>query len=236
MTEPRFSAQPGAHERQLQRRAGNPLFPPARRNVTAADVKHARLQDLEVARAVEKEFRDILDAAAGLDRRADMEVLFRLKLRIDLCYAGCSGVPGGAPEMKAALSRLVEAVDRVQRRAAGNDPLALAELDEEARAREEHFRLQDVPLVADLTREDPVVEADELVATLLTEPPEAAAAAFALFDDAQRRQVRDQARFLVAALEPAEPRRDNARRVLARFDDLCAGPVGPTETQRIGGH
>jgi hypothetical protein len=223
MSDPVFSETPGAYERHLRRRWRNPLFPAGRRTVTAADVKHARLQDLEAARAVEKEFRDILDVAAGLDRRADVEALFRLKVRIDLCYAGCSGVPGGAPEMKDALRRLVAAIDRVQRRAAGNDALALAELDEEARAREEHFRLQDMPLVADLTREDPIVEAGELVATLLSEDPGQAAAAFALFDEAQQRQVRDQARFLLAGLKDTrEARVQRAREVLERFDALCA--------------
>ncbi len=223
MKELGFSTQPGAYERQLRRRAGNPLFPPARRAVTAADVKHARLQDLEAARAVEREFRAILDVAANLDRRADMEALFQLKLRIDLCYAGCAGLPGGAPEMKQALRRLVQAVDRVQRKAAGNDPVALGELAEEGEAREEHFRLQDVALVADLTREDPIVAADELVATLLTETPDDAATAFALFDDAQRRQIRDQARFIVAGADSDDPCVANARLVLARFDVLCRG-------------
>lgn len=223
MTDPVFSETPGAHERHLRRRWRNPLFPVARRRVTAAEVKHARLQDLEIARAVEKEFRDILDVAAKLDRRADVEALFRLKVRIDLCYAGCTGIPGGAPEMKEALRRLVQAVDRVQRRAAGNDPLALAELDEEAAAREEHFRLQDIPLVADLTREDTIIQPDELVATLLSEKPEQSAAAFALFDEVQRRQVRDQARFLLATVGAGERRVENARAVLERFDALCLG-------------
>ncbi len=226
MADPVFSETPGAYERHLRRRWRNPLFPAPRRVVTADDVKHARLQDLEAARAVEKEFRDILEVAAGLDRRADMEALFRLKVRIDLCYAGCSGVPGGAPQIKEALRRLVDAIDRVQRRAAGNDPVALAELDEEARAREEHFRLQDFPLVADLTREDPIIEGDELVATLLSEDPEQAAAAYALFDAAQRRQVRDQARFLLAALGTGGGPVEHARAVLARFDALCRDEGG----------
>ena len=54
-----WSTHPGGHERHLQRRWNNPLFPVERQQVNAADVYHACIEDSRVIDALRNEAQDL---------------------------------------------------------------------------------------------------------------------------------------------------------------------------------
>jgi BioD-like phosphotransacetylase family protein len=177
-----FSPLPGAHERRLQRLRDNPLFPADRRRILQRDLELARQRDREERDAFLVEFQTLLQEAMNLSANVESDVILTLKERLDQAYERCSSLPGDMTEIKQALHRLVAVIMNSVRAHAADDPQALAKLRDEDIAREVHYELQDFPLVADLLREDAVIEEDELVPTLLSESRESLAAALQLFD------------------------------------------------------
>lgn len=177
-----FSPLPGARERRLQRLWENPLFPEEQRRISQQEVEHARRQDLEERERFLVDFQSLLQEAVNLAPNVESDVILSLKERLDQAYERCSSLPGDLAEIRQALRRLVAVIMGSVRAHAADDPQALAKLRDEDIAREAHFELQGFPLVADLLREDAVIEEDELVPTLLSESRESLAAALQLFD------------------------------------------------------
>lgn len=177
-----FSPLPGARERRLRRLWENPLFPEKKRRIRRQEVEHARRQDLEERERFLIDFQSLLQEAVNLAPNVESDVILSLKERLDQAYERCSSLPGDLTELRQALRRLVAVIMGSVRAHAADDPQALAKLRDEDIAREAHFELQGFPLVADLLREDAVIEEDELVPTLLSEPRESLAAALQLFD------------------------------------------------------
>mgnify|MGYP006909080424 CR=1 FL=1 len=192
-----FGTRPGAQERHLRRRFNNPLFAPARRQVSPAELAAAELTDREEQAQFLELFRGLVEEAASLRPSEESETILDLKARLDRAYEQCAGLGGDQAQPKAALRKLVELVMVAVRRGAGVDPTALEELGREAEARTLHYRLLEYPLVADLLRPDSPIGSEELVPTLLSEPLEATAAALQLFDEEQRAEIRTEARALL---------------------------------------
>lgn len=181
----RFSPLPGTHERRLQRMAGNPLFPEGKRAVSMADVATAQRRDAQELQQFQTEIQRLLREAVALAGQVESDVVLSLKERLDMAYERSAGLAGRQDEIQQALRRLIGVIMATVRSHAEGDPQALQRLDEEDAARAAHFELQGFPLVADLLREDTVIETDELVATLLSESRDALAAALHLFDAGQ---------------------------------------------------
>ena len=87
------------------------------------------------------------------------------------------------------------------RAAAGQDPLALDELEKEQQARDIHLALLECRLVADILRPDNDLQEDELLPTILTEDEESIQMAMTLFSNEQRQLLEQQAAQLKQQLQ-----------------------------------
>lgn len=218
-----FSDRPGPHERHLRRRADNPLY--RRSFVTTVDLAAAQAEDAAAAHRFMEEFHGLVRAAAALAPNEPSENVLALKARLDEAYARCAALGGDQRRIQEALRRLADAVMRSVAAAAAGDPLARAELEQEAIAREQNYRLLSHPLVADLMLPASVISADELVPTLLSEPIEALEAALWLFAPAQAAEMLAEAQRLreqLAAADRLPPGFDAKLALLAR----TAAPIG----------
>lgn len=201
---PDFLDHPGCHERHLRRRYHNPLFPPAVRNVTQHDVEQARRQDIQERSAFDTAFASLLKEAAALPPHVDTEVVLDLKQRLDPLLDQCAGLGGDTGRERRALLRLYDVFHRTLAAAAGNDPVAVQELAQEAEARTAHSELLTYPIVADLLRPDSPIGRDELVPALLSSPEPELRAALNLFDPEQRDAIDARARNLLAQLDAGD--------------------------------
>jgi hypothetical protein len=184
-----FSTRPGAYERQLMRRHESPLFAPTLRTIDDADLARARELDARDEQDFLTRFRELMEAAAGLEANADSETLLDLRRRMDMLYERACTIAGDHEQEKQALLRLYDVIDATIRRGAENDPLAQEELAEEAAARAAHLAMLKIPLVADLLRPDPPLARDELGPTLLAVDEAAFRAVIGLFEAGQKQEL-----------------------------------------------
>ena len=195
-----FSEHPGSHERQLRRRAGNPLFNAVLQQVTQQEVDEARLLDQQEAQEFLEEFRGLVQRAVDLKPNEESEVILELKAKLDRAYVECTAMAGDHQQILLALRKLIEVVMHAVRASVGDDAKAKTELDDEEAARRAQFELLTHPLGADLMRPDTVIERDQLAATLLSETEEAIRAALWLFEPEQLATLREEAGDLALGL------------------------------------
>jgi hypothetical protein len=196
-----FTHRPGRRERHLRRRHENPLFawPPVA--VEPLDLLEAQKADHEEMDAFRNSLRDLVQRAMDLPPNAGSDQVLALKEDLERHYEQACGLAEDHTQERAALRRLIDLVARAVRRAAGNDPLAQTELDDEEQARTIHFRLLGQPLVADLLHPQTPIAADDLLPTLLTAAPSELAAALEVFDPPQVLALMHQGHALLARLE-----------------------------------
>lgn len=176
---------PGVREAHLLRKMDNPLFPPAARQVSADALAAARLQDgLERDRFMQ-EFQALIERAVALEPNAPSDEVLAIKEQLDHSYQKACALPGDQSHIKEAIRKLLAVVMRAVRSGIGNDAYAARQLDEEAQAREAHFALQELSLVAALTHAESPVAEDELVPALLSEDDDSLERCLLLFDDNQ---------------------------------------------------
>ncbi|WJW74374.1 hypothetical protein QVG61_07565 [Thiohalobacter sp. IOR34] len=222
----KFNDKPGAHERHLRRRMGNPLFPESRREITEAEWTTAVRRDRQEQAAFMESFRDIVQRAIDLDAQAESEQILALKEDLDRCYEECAGLGGDQGKVKEGIRTLIGTIMRAVRVGAENDPLARQKLDEEDMARELHFRLLEQPLVADLLRPEPVIEENELVASLLSAGSEELGAVLELFSPEQLAVIHQEARQLITTLPAAHPLTAQARENLSSLETRSMQQAG----------
>lgn len=190
----------GAHERHLGRKILHPELFGLGGRVLDARIREAQAKDRQEAAAFEEAFKALLDQAIGLEANSPSETVLELKAKVDHLYTRCAGVSGDRAAAQQALRRLLAAIMRSVRAGAQGDPTALAKLNEEDQARALHFKLLRFPVVADLLREDLLIGPEELAAMLLSEEPDAAAAALQLFPREEQLRVCAEARARLLAL------------------------------------
>ncbi len=198
-----FSANPGCWERHLRRKAGNPLFAAAEREVCQAEVDRARLKDEAEAEAFQAAFRTLVKEAMDLPPRADSEVILALKERTDELYERCASLGGSHTSHLDGLRRLAGIIMRAVWEGAGEDARARWELEREEHARALHYQMLQHAVVADLLRPDSPIAPKELVPVLLGEQEDALRAVLVLFDEVQLTELRGQARDLLSGLAQA---------------------------------
>ncbi len=202
----RFSQIPGRRERHLLRKRDNPLFATEQRQITPAQLDEAQRLDHEEIVDFIPRFRQLVLKASQLRPNEGSEVLLELKEQLDRAYEEARGLADDQGETLAAIEKLVALIMAAIRKGAGNDALALAELDQEEAARKAHFALVSFPLVADLLYPESPIAADELAATLLSSATEELDAALEIFDEDQLRALHDDAQSLIEGAEADEPR------------------------------
>lgn len=215
MPDIKFSETPGCRERHLQRRYQNVLFPPERREVSMEELNEARYLDQLEIRQFTQDFQKLVADSAALEGRVDTEIILDLKSRIERLYHTCAGLGGDWQSHKTALNRLNQVIVKSLRSNAGNDPLALRELDRESAARQQHIALLEHCVVADLLRDDSPILGEELVPVLLSEAAETVTAVKVVFEAQQLAAIKDQAAALLTSLRgDAPPRAQAAYQVL----------------------
>jgi len=193
----------GAHERHLMRKIDHPELFGLEGRIPDERIREAQAEDRQEAAAFEEAFEVLLNQAIDLEPNTPSETVLALKDKVDLLYTRCAGLYGDQTQVREALGRLAAAIMRSVRAGAQGDAAALARLHEEDRARALHFELLRFPVVADLLREDRLIDPDELAATLLSESPDAAAAALQLFPREEQLRLCAEARDRLLALRSA---------------------------------
>jgi len=175
-----FSANPGARERQLQRRHDNPLFG-ERGNVTNEELAEARNADTKERDEFYQEFQKILQEIAEFSGQVDSEKILEAKQKIDQMHEQACGLAGENQQVIDGLVRLQHMIMQAIAQGAQGDDKAAKELEEEAVARQLHQQLLQHKLVCDLLRPDTPVGQNDLAATILTADDEAIRAALVMF-------------------------------------------------------
>jgi hypothetical protein len=196
-----FTHKPGRRERHLRRRHENPLFawPPV--SVEPLALLEAQRADHEEMVAFRDAFRALVQRALDLPPNAGSDQVLALKEDLERHYEQACGLPEDHTQELAALRRLIDLSVSAVRRAAGQDALALAELDDAEQARAVHFRLLEQPLVADLLHPESPMATEDLVPSLLTATPDELAAVLEIFDAAQIEELVRQGQELLARLD-----------------------------------
>lgn len=182
---PTYSDQPGVHERHVQRRENNPLFPEQRRNISQQDIHTAQRDDREAFTDFMDRFRQVVDRAVNLDANVDSQMVLDLKQDLDKCYEECAGLAGDQREIQEAIRKLIDTIMLAIWKGAEQDPQAQVKLREEETARELHFTLLQTPLVADLLNPQSPIQGDELLPTLLSASEEDLTQALQIFHPEQ---------------------------------------------------
>jgi hypothetical protein len=226
-----FTHKPGRRERDLRRRHGNPLFawPPI--EVSPETLLAAQKADHEELEAFREAFHKQVKKAVDLQPDAGSEVVLALKEELEKLYEQTCGLAESQEREKAALSRLIGLIGKAVRRAAGNDPLAHKELQDEDQAQAIHFRLLEQALVADILHPQSPIGPGDLVPTLLSADDRELDVALEVFSPEQLALLVAQGGDLLDRLESERVDTDRARRRLARMEQqLLAGNTRPTST------
>ena len=181
----KLDRKPGVREQHLLRKKDNPLFSQEQRSVSSDDFDKARLMDdMDVDRYM-RCFEDLVQQAIDLKPNADSQVVLELKEQLDQNYQQICALPGDTEKIKKAILTLLDLVMKSVWKGVGEDAVAQQKLRDEEIARETHFKVQEISLVAALTHEhSPVIE-DELVPSLLSESEGDLSITLSLFDDDQ---------------------------------------------------
>jgi hypothetical protein len=196
----RFSAQPGAHERHLQRRHNNLLFPLARREVSAAEALSARIKDaqaLETARNnVRRIHQEFESGAWAFDLDATRQLIEAAQEQV----IGAGGDTAGLEEVLREWRKVVIDAWRAQ---LSDNPEKLERLDS---AESLHAKNQTVRLTSfncQLTNDSGAIPKDEIVPAVLCEAPAVVGAFLEALPEDVRQTAREAATdvALTAAME-----------------------------------
>lgn len=208
-----FSELPGRHERHYRRRLDNPLFSQATR-LNDGDLLEAQRLDHEEIVSFVEELRAVVQRAVALKPTEESDVILKLKEDLERLYETSAGLADDQRDNQQAIEQLLGVVMRTIAGNAGGDALAGQELHMEAQARAMHFQMLQTPLIADLLHPQSLIEADQLIATLLSEAPEAVEMAVQMFDPEQVQEIAGQAQALLDMTD-SQRQRENAWAVLA---------------------
>ena len=205
--------QPGIREQHLLRKRDNPLFDAPYNRIGNEDLMRARLED-----GMEKDdfmitLQTLVQRAVELEPNAPSETVLELKEQLDQCYQQACALPGDQQTVKQALQKLLAIIMRAMRAGAGNDAFAQQQLREEEIARQAHFALQELPLVAALTHAYSPIAEQELIPTLLSEPDDSLAATLVIFDENQLAAICHDATAYLQLRDPGRAWTDAWRRL-----------------------
>jgi hypothetical protein len=178
---------PGAHERHLQRRYKNLLFPAARRVVTTADVLDARRKDAA-------EYKALVDKIGAIEMPETLPrnwngYLDNIREQIDELKARSRQIGGDTTKITDHLNRTRRDFGNVWRECMKNNPegLRLYEIAEASALKyDEDFRGD---FGNQLLRDDPCIPAGEVVPSLLCEDSKTVASFWEKMPEANRATI-----------------------------------------------
>jgi len=186
------SSYPGAFERQYFRQVNyTALFKQV--HLDEDTWYEAKAKDQTLLAPFMEQLQCVLERAVALKSNESSDVLLAVKAELDRLYTASCCLPEDQSQIQQSLAHLIETIMESVRKGAGEDTLALQELDEEAKARRLHFDLLKTALVADLLSDDVVIHETDLVPTLLSADKADLAQVVQLFDAEQTEQFISQA-------------------------------------------
>jgi hypothetical protein len=218
MLELPFTHRPGRRERHLRRRHGNPLFAWPPLAVEPEELLAAQKADHEEGEAFNVAFASLVQRTASLETNAASEEVLALKEELERQYEQACGLPEDHGKEMEAIRRLIAVIMRAIWRAAGEDPLAQRELEDEEQARAIHFALLEQPLVADILHPESPIRPDELAPAILCSSEEEALAASQLFDAGQLALIVEQGREIAGRLDAEGVDASEAQRRIALLE------------------
>jgi hypothetical protein len=204
---------PGVREAHLLRKRNNPLFRPAARAVANEQLASARLEDGVEMDNFMRDFRELVQQAADLEANTPSETVLALKEQLDQSYQRACALPGDQSQVKDAIRKLIVIIMQAVRGGIGNDSYAAARLDEEDAARQTHYALQELPLVAALTHPESPVGEDELIPSLLSEDDDSLLRCLLIFDSTQVGAICSDAADYLEEIDPQRNLSDAWRRL-----------------------
>lgn len=218
-----FSSLPGRHERHFLRRLDNPLFGASMTAGDDGELLVMQRRDHDELLAYLAELRALVERAVTLRPNEASQVILDLKSDLDKSYEKACTLADDQRNNKEAIAQLLEVVMKSVQASAGDDPAALQQLEEERLARTVHFRLLVHPIVADLLDPKSLIQAQELVPSLLSESQEGLAAALELFDGEQlQRLVADAGELLGSMYLPPVAAQARLRQLQERLERTTA--------------
>ena len=208
-----FPAHTGIREQHLLRKKDNPLFEESERNVSNEVLARARMEDGVEMDTFMSDFQSLVQRAAALEPNTPSETILEIKEQLDRSYQQCCALPGDQTTVKSAVRKLIETIMRAVEGGIGNDAYARQQLEEEALARELHFKLQELPLVAALTAANSPVAENELIPSLLSEPAETLVPTLQLFDGTQMAAIFSEASTFMEHKDPEQKLTDAWQRL-----------------------
>jgi hypothetical protein len=218
----KFSPLPGAYERHLKRKYNNPLFPTAQQNFLQAEIEQARQRDQQDLQAFMEAFQETVTQAAALSGSVDSEVVLDLKEKLERLYVTSSGLAGDLGSHQDALMKLIRVCMQNIRKGAADDVIALRKLDEEEQARTVYFAMLETPLVAELMRGDEIIQAEELVATVLSMENRHLSTVLQLFEPEYLQHLVTLSREFVETLSESTRQATDAEQKLALMETVLA--------------
>ena len=199
-----FPEHTGIREQHLLRKKDNPLFDESERDVSNEVLARARMEDGVEMDAFMADFQSLVERSVALEPNTPSETILEIKERLDHSYQQCCVLLGDQTAVKTAIRKLIETIMRAVESGIGNDAYARQQLEEEALARELHFKLQELPLVAALTAANSPIAENELIPSLLSEPAETLALTLQLFDDTQMAAIFNDASTFISNTDPEQ--------------------------------
>lgn len=196
----KFTSQPGAFERHLQRKYNNPLFPQADQHLLTAEIEQARQKDRQDQQAFLTAFEQSVQQAAQLTGSVDAEIILELKQELERLYVHSCSLAGDLDQHRQAILKLIQVCMTTIEKGASDDVTVLQKLRDENAARQMFFTLLETKLVADLIRGDEIIRANELIPSLLSESPQQITQVLELFDSDQVDEIFEQANDFIASL------------------------------------
>ncbi len=197
-----FPQHTGIREQHLLRKKDNPIFNESERNVSNEALAKARMEDGVEMDTFISDFQALVQRSVALEPNTPSETILDIKEQLDRSYQQCCALPGDQTAIKAAIRKLIEAIMRAVESGIGNDAYARQQLEEEALARELHFKLQELPLVAALTAANSPVAENELIPSLLSEPADTLTSTLQLFDETQMATIFSEASAFMQRQDP----------------------------------
>lgn len=217
-----FRPAPGPNERHIKRRHRNVLFGDPAPVFTQQQVNQARADDRDLFSQFEHDFSGLLQQAMNLEGQAESDTVLSMKEQADKLYEQACRLGGDTESHKQGLKRLTSLIMSAVIKGAGDDPLAISELEDEGTARAAHYELLETALVTDLLDPESVIDADELAASVLSDTAEAAASAMNLFDTSQLAQLAADCEQLVAVMRQREGKIPPDAEVVNEVVQACA--------------
>lgn len=187
-----WSDNPGCFERHLQRKCGNPLFPPDKRNVTQREVDLARQKDEQDAAVLQEELREHMTSMISLPDEIDSPGCNKVRRSIDrlLCRAAEIGGAAGH-EISNTLLEARKCLIQSWREGLTNREDAQKVLQKAEDAFNTFgMRLLENTFVAQMSREDTPITREDIIPALLSESPDTIRTAMKLINDNVKHEIR----------------------------------------------